>query len=176
MITPRATEGLDAHRSAAAAFETAVSQIPAEVWAQPAAPGKWSPAEITEHLARSYESHLTELRGGPGIRVRVKGLKLFILRWTVMPKLLRTGRFPEGVRAPSEVAPVTPAGTREAGVARFRELAATFEGEMAGRLEVGKGRITHPFFGKLTLDQALRFVELHVRHHGRQLPGASRMT
>lgn len=173
-MNPREMEaGLSALHEAAAEFTEAVLATPEEAWCSECAPGKWSPSEITEHLSLSYETHLAELRGGPGLRIRIKGIKRLLLRLLVLPKLLRTGRFPRPVRAPGEVAPRNPDPDRASALARFQRVAAEFETELRARLASGKGGLTHPFFGKLSGEQSLRFVELHVRHHRGQLPVAT---
>jgi hypothetical protein len=33
-------------------------------------------------------------------------------------------------------------------------------------------RLTHPYFGWLTLEEAVRFCEVHVKHHAARLPEA----
>lgn len=165
---PRAA--LDAHRDAAREFHAAAEALAPEGWTAAPIPGKWSPAEITEHLSLSYDAHVGELVRGLVIPVKVKGLKRIILRLTVMPRLLRTGNFPPGVRAPRGVVPAGPGGDRPTVLRRFADCAAAFEAAMRAQLDAGRGRMTHPFFGGLTAWQGIRFVELHVRHHRRQLP------
>ena len=137
---------------------------------EPAAPGKWSAAELTEHLCLTYDGVLKELGGGPGVRVRVTGFKLLVIRWLVMPRFLGKGFVPPGVRAPREVVPTHPNPDRAAALTRFRNRALEFEQAIAPRLADRKGRVTHPFFGQLTMAQGLRFVEVHLRHHTKQLP------
>ncbi len=158
------------HRDAVNRFVAAVSALPAERWTEPAAPGKWSPAELTEHLSMTYDGVLRELAGGPGIRVRFTGLKLFMVRLVVMRRFLGQGIVPPGVRAPKEVVPVSANPDRTAALARFQSRAADFEREIGSRLADRKGRVTHPFFGRLTMAQGLRFAEVHLRHHTKQVP------
>ena len=103
--------------------------------------------------------------------MRVKGSWLFRLgvRLKFLPRLLREGAIPPGVRAPREVRPAIPAGDREQALERFRTLAGDFEREITARKGSGGGSLTHPYFGKLDPDRGIRFVEVHIRHHTRQL-------
>jgi hypothetical protein len=165
-------DGLAGHRGAVERFVASARTISPDRWAEPVSPGKWSPAEIAEHLSLTYDRILAELNGGPPVRVKVKGFKLLLLRLTVMPRFLGAGYVPPGVRAPREILPVAANPDRAQSLARFEERAAEFERVMAERLPMGKLRVTHPFFGRLTLVQGVRFVEVHLRHHTKQLPSA----
>lgn len=164
---------IEGHRDAVDRFVGSAMAVLEARWAEAAAPGKWSPAEIAEHLSLTYDGVLRELAGGPGVRVRVKGLKLLVLRLLVMPKFLGQGFVPPGVRAPSEVVPQKADRDRGASLARFQERAGEFERVIGGRLADRAGRISHPFFGRLTMSQGLRFVEVHLRHHTKQLTANS---
>jgi hypothetical protein len=136
---------------------------------EPTAPGKWSPAELTEHLTLTYDGVLVELAGGPPIRVRFTGLKLLVVRLMVMRRFLGQGFVPPGVRAPKEVVPLNANPDRNAALAGLEARAAEFEREIAPRLSDRAGRVTHPFFGRLTMAQGLRFAEVHIRHHTKQM-------
>jgi len=146
--------------------------LPESSWVEPRAPGKWSRAELTQHLILTYEGLVAELSGGPGIRVRFKGVKLLALRLFVLPRFLRRGVFPPGVRSPKEVAPSGGDPDRAAAIGRLEASCLAFEEAIAAGAARGNGRITHPFFGPLSLGQGVRFAEVHLRHHTRQLPGS----
>ena len=49
-------------RRAVGAFVAAARAVPAYAWTRPAAPGKWSPGQVTEHVALAYELSLAVLR------------------------------------------------------------------------------------------------------------------
>jgi uncharacterized damage-inducible protein DinB len=161
---------LEGHRSAVGRFLGALEAVPDARWTEPAAPGKWSAPQIAEHLSLTYDGIIAELRGGPGIRVRVKGLKRIMIRLLVMPAFLREGKIPPGVQTPREAAPGPGDPDRGAVQARFTALAEEFERVMAAKMAEGRGRVTHPFFGSLSLAQGLRFIEVHIRHHTKQVP------
>lgn len=162
--------GLPGHRDAVEIFLDRADAVPAARWAEPRAPGKWSPAELTEHLSLTYDGVLQELLGGVGVRVRVKGFRRLMIRWLVMPRFLNHGFVPAGVRAPREVVPAGVSPDKAAGLDRFRGRARDFEQAIAPLLHDRQRRVTHPFFGPLTMAQGLRFVEVHLRHHTKQLP------
>lgn len=159
-----------AHRDAVAVFLSRAREVSVESWKSARAPGKWSPAEIAEHLSLTYRHLLGELRGGPPARVKGSRLFRFVARYRFLPKLLRDGTIPPGVRAPREVRPQMPTEERTEALERFQALAGEFEEEITRRRASGGGALTHPYFGALDLDRGIRFVEMHLRHHTRQLP------
>lgn len=157
------------HREAVAVFLFRARKVSEETWKMPRAPGKWSPAEIAEHLSLTYQHLLRELRGGPPARVKGSRLFRFVARYRFLPKLLRDGTIPPGVRAPREVRPQMPAEERTEALERFQALSVEFEEEITSRRGSGGGTLTHPYFGTLDADRGIRFVEVHIRHHTRQL-------
>ena len=43
----------------------AASERCADVWITPRAPGKWSPSQVVEHVARTFEESANLMSGGP---------------------------------------------------------------------------------------------------------------
>jgi len=167
----RTRDALLAHSEAVRCFRERAAGVPDAAWMAEPAPGRWSPAQLTEHLRMTYGGLAGELAGGPGIRVRLKGFRLLVARLYFMPRLLKSGVFPPGVRAPKEVVPANPNPDREAALLGFAEQAGVFERLIEPRLSARSGGNTHPFFGRLTPEQSLRFAEIHTRHHARQISG-----
>lgn len=162
------------HHAAAADFAAAAEALEDGVWEAPRAPGKWSPAEIVEHLSLAYDVLLGELAGGAGMALRTRWWQRALLRWTLVPRLLGGARFPRGAIAPRETRPSGGTADRAAAVARFRERAATFERAIAeARRERPDGRLTHAYFGSSSYEDALLLSARHVQHHRAQLPGAA---
>ena len=93
------------HAAAVEQFASIVRQLPSEAWDRPVSPGKWTPAEITSHLIESYRILRSELRGGPGMALRLSAVRRWVFRHTVLPRILATGHFPAGARAPRETRP-----------------------------------------------------------------------
>lgn len=159
------------HLDAAAELAASAERIPPERWMSPRAEGKWSPAETVEHLALAYDALLRELAGGPGMAVRTKLWQRVLLRFTMIPKLLRGGRFPAGARAPRETRPQSANPDQKAAVAGFRERAAQFDAQVAAAMTSGRRvRLTHAYFGKAGVAEAMLLCARHVQHHQKQLP------
>jgi hypothetical protein len=57
------------HSAAASAFAKTAGAMKPDVWSTPLAEGKWSPAQVTEHLNRTYQMTLGELRGKGGLQL-----------------------------------------------------------------------------------------------------------
>jgi DinB family protein len=163
------------HREAIETVVRAVRSVDTQVWEVACAPGKWSPAEIAEHLALAYGPPLAELEGGAGYALRVKGWKQRLVRWRYLPVILERGAFPPGVKAPREARPSGHAGSPEAAIARLTESASRFERRLAEAQANGPVRLTHAYFGKLTAPQILKLLAVHARHHRAQLPDAARI-
>ena len=157
------------HREAVARFTDVAEAVTRDRWAQPLAPGKWSPAELTLHLALATEVMLRELATGAPPRVITTWWQRALLRWTVRPRLLAGAPFPR-VRSPREARPDGQSAEQTATIARLRARAAELEEAIddAARTRP-RARLTHPYLGAFSLREALRFSALHVRHHLAQL-------
>jgi hypothetical protein len=157
------------HRSSIGEFITVAEAIPPSDWESPLSPGKWNPAQVAEHLRLTYEILDRELSGHPGVRVRTSWWLRLILRFRVLPGILREGRIGEGAQAPREVRPGPGPFPRAAILSQLRAIAADTEAALAGRLEQPGAGITHHVFGRLSPARALRFLAVHNAHHTRQL-------
>lgn len=144
------------------------SQDPAG-WAQAREPGKWSPAEIAQHLLLSYEVVQAELDGGAGFRIVLPWWKRLPLRWVVLPKIL-AGRFPKGAPAPREARPRTGAASPAEAARVLRDRAEKFERSLVQAHAARPVRLTHAYFGRLTAPQMLKLAAAHAAHHAAQFP------
>ncbi len=162
-------QAADEHRRAVDECAATIRSVAGADWESARDPRKWSPAQVAEHLAVSYEPLLSELGGGAGMRLVVPWWKRRILRWKFLPSIL-AGTFPRGVPAPREIRPTSTAPTPEAGAQRLTECAGVFVDRFARAHAAGRARLTHPYLGTLADAVALRFLTSHVRHHRRQLP------
>ena len=163
------------HASAAAELADTAAAIPSNRWLEPRHPGKWSPAEIVEHLTLAYDTLLREIDGGGGMQIRTKLWQRVLLRLTLVPRLLRGAPFPANARAPRETRPSVSDPDQSAAVARFRERAAKLEASadsaVASRRRV---RLTHAYFGSSALPEAMLLCARHVQHHQKQLAESER--
>ena len=157
---------LHAHRQAVQAFLASARAVPPELWNRPRAEGKWSPGQIAEHLALSYEASAGVLHGrAPGPvppRLLRPLLRTFLLR-----PVLWLGRFPAPSKAPEILQPGPSPAAAPVLLDRLEAAAAAFESAAS---EVRGPDIDHPAFGRLPLTDLVRLQEIHTRHHHLQMP------
>lgn len=133
---------------------------------QRAPPGKWTPAQIVEHLAISLERSARGFEKATGGRHRRPATPLErVACWLV----LGLGWTPPGVRAARGTSPAARVEAADA-ERHFRDgLAhwATLESRAIG----GDPRtfVHHPRLGDLDLEEWLRFHAWHCRHHAKQI-------
>lgn len=160
------------HAESAAAFAQTAEAIAPEAFTAPVAPGKWSPAQIVDHLIRSYDGLLQELAGGAGPEVKTKPWQRAVLRWTLVPRILRGAGFPRGARAPREIRPAESPADRASLLAAFRERRDRFDAAIRrAREERPHAKLTHAYFGSYPLADALLMCARHIDHHRAQIPG-----
>ena len=162
-------EPLALHEKALAEFLASAEALRSDDWSHATHPGKWSPAEIVEHVRLSFVTLRESVQGGPEMHAVLTGWKAAIARWFVMPKILRTGRFPKGARAPREVRPKNPSASREEGVAGVRAAARELEAALRSDPDLGSHRVVHPYFGSIPLTTSVHLLAQHIRHHRNQL-------
>lgn len=156
------------HTEAVSTLAATAARAPEAQWRDPRTEGKWSPAEIVEHLTITYDVLLRELAGGGGMAIRTSLWQRMLLRVTMVPRILRGDGFPKGARAPREVRPQMPAHGRQQALARFEQRAATFAAAAADARH-SRARLTHAYFGKSSLKNTLVFCARHIEHHRAQL-------
>lgn len=131
--------------------------------------GRWSIAEIVEHLDRTYTGTVKGLdrcldAGTP--RVTTQTVRGRMRRWVVVS----LGVFPAGIEAPRHVVP--------AGQTPLSELLARVAAHLAdmdaalgrARDRFGRGPVLdHPILGPFTTAHWARFHRVHTRHHCRQI-------
>lgn len=162
-------ELLALHDAAAREFTQTVERVPLSRWMQRPSADAWSPAEITEHLARTYSQYAGEARGKNPLRIRLRLPRRLLARAFVKPRLLAGAPFPKA-RAPRTLQPVSGPRTPVDGVALFRATGAACLrdlGLLADRRPHRK--LVHPYLGALPLYEVVQFAVLHIRHHHRQL-------
>jgi len=140
-------------------------------WNDARAPGKWSPAQVSEHVARALEEAANVIAGRPSklptLPRVVRPVAGFFLR-----RIVKSGKFPQAktnrAMNPAGSAPSVPASPTEA---RTRLHAALSAFERECRARVGTGRpVESPAFGVVSVEEYARFTELHTRHHIKQIP------
>jgi hypothetical protein len=167
------TSLISEHDVAVDQFVAAARCFSLDAWTRPLAPGKWSPAEITSHVFEAYRVLRSELDGSAGMRMLGSSLRRWILRRTMMPRLLAGRPFPPGVRAPREIRPREIQDDTALALAMLKSQAQAFTRELTSRAGAGPVRLTHAYFGALTPRQGLQLLTVHTRHHARQLATAA---
>jgi hypothetical protein len=131
--------------------------------------GRWSIAEIIEHLDRTYTGTVKGLErcldaGTP--RVSATSARTRLRRFFVVT----LGWFPTGIQAPRHV---LPAGEMplSALTGRIRSHLADMDAVLVRTTErFGAGPVLdHPILGPFTADDWTRFHRVHTRHHCRQI-------
>jgi len=158
---------IHAHQQEVAKFLSAARSVSAQ-WAQPRAPGKWSPGQVVEHLALAYETNRGILHGRAPMTAP-RWIRPLIRTFGLKP-VLRRGRFIPGSKSPKIFRPgPVPAPPGEL-LQRLEAAAASFEADVAA---LKSETLDHPFFGRLGFSDFVRLQEIHTRHHRGQLARAS---
>ncbi|HEV8510190.1 MAG TPA: DUF1569 domain-containing protein [Gemmatimonadales bacterium] len=131
--------------------------------------GKWTPAQIVEHLAlglewsaekfRARRNHAAMSRRPRTPAEQIARLFIFGLRW-----------FPPRRKAPERSVPA-PAIGRAAAEAHFLSGIESWDQLERELLPARRSDlfVKHPRIGDLTLEEWMRFHLIHARHHARQI-------
>src|SRR2546422_10609082 len=114
-------------------------------WTTPRAPGKWSPSQVVEHVARSLDESANVVSGAPSKFPTLPFFLRPVVRAFLFNRVLRTNAFPKAKtnKAMNPASgPATPAEGRarlESALARFdRECRACASGGRSEERRVGK--------------------------------------
>lgn len=162
-------EAVDEHRTALAAFLDAAEDVRESAWGAPWGPGKWTRAQVAEHLALSYEAAIREVTSGVAMAGKLPPLRQKLLRLILLPHILFHRSIPGRPRSPREIRPGEVTAPRAETLRRLRDLGDRFEHEMERAYHAGGGQLTHPYFGAIGAVKAMRFVAIHLEHHTRQI-------
>lgn len=141
-----------------------------ETWDHPRAPGKWSPAQVVEHVARSLEASATDMAGEASGLPALPAPLRFLARTLLFKRVVRSGRFPRA-RTNRAMNPERGPATPAEGVERLQAAWKTYDEATQRRASVQESAASRTF-GTVPLQDYLRFQELHVRHHRKQIPEA----
>jgi hypothetical protein len=148
----------------------AAAERSAATWTTPRAPGKWSPSQVVEHIARGLEEASNVVSGAPSIPMPPALLRplarLFFYR------ILKKDAFPKGFKAHKAMNPTSgPATPAEARV-QLEGAFARFDQECRRRAASGQ-HVVSTGFGTVSIEDFVRFSAIHTRHHCKQMPGAT---
>ncbi len=164
------TTAIEKHRTVIADYVRTASRIDEQIWRQPVAAEKWTPAQITDHLILTYEMLVKQIRGEQSMQMQYGFPLRQILRLAVLPKIYRTRRLPRGAKAPSEIMPEDSKMPRQTALKQLEKLSGAFENEILSRRNDKKFRLTHHVFGEIKPLKGIDFIAIHTEHHARQLP------
>jgi hypothetical protein len=149
------------------AIESATSGMNAEQlsWSRD---GKWSAAEVLEHLSLAYRS-TTKLMDRCLQQGHADRRKASVKQWVATLLVVRIGYFPSGRTAPE--------WTRPRGIDPATAVDQVREALIAMDLKIGKTQAKfgggvlalHPIIGPLTAQQWRKFHWEHTRHHMKQV-------
>ena len=159
------------HDAAAESLARTAENVDPQKWLVPRAAGKWTPAQVVDHLSRVYEVVTNEVEGGQGMRLRMTFPQRLFLRMMFLGRILRGGYFPENAPAPYETRPGEGIADQSAAIAEFRARAAKFAAAVAKAHDgEARVRVSHAYFGTAPVDKATLLCARHIEHHEKQLP------
>jgi hypothetical protein len=151
-----ARESIDAFLEAADRCES--------TWATPVAPGKWSPAQIVEHVARAWEEAAKDIRGESSRMMQVPAPLRLVTRFAFRRVIQRDALFKAKTNKAMNPGrgPESPTAGRDRLEAAWRE----FESTRRGLVGPARSRV----FGRVKVEDYIRFQAIHTLHHAKQLP------
>ena len=148
----------------------AAAERSAATWTTPPAPGKWSPSQVVEHVARGLDEGANVVSGAPSIPMPPAFLRLVARLFFY--RILKKDAFPKGFKAHKAMNPTSgPATPAEARV-RLEEAFARFDQECRRRAASGQ-HVVSTGLGMVSVEDLVRYSALHTRHHCKQMPGAT---
>jgi hypothetical protein len=162
--------------TALAASRDAIDQLmvagerTATAWSAPRAPGKWSPSQIVEHVARSLEESANMAAGRPSKFPKLPAVVHPIVRGLLFKRVLRKAAFPKA-KTNKAMNPASGPATLADGRVRLETAHQKFA-EACRQAASHRERMRTTIFGAVAVEDYVRFMELHTRHHGKQMADA----
>lgn len=159
--------------AALAAIKEAVDQLIAAgeqtgaAWTASRAPGKWSPSQIVEHVARSLEESANVAAGRPSKFPKLPAVVHPLVRGLLFKRVLKNEAFPKA-KTNKAMNPESGPATAADGRARLETAHKKFD-EACRQLASRGERMRTTVFGAVPVEDYVRFMELHTRHHGKQM-------
>lgn len=141
-------------------------------WTTPVQLRGWSPAQITDHLTRTYDFGSSVIEGRMAEHRLPGPVRWMINRFWFAPAV-RNGRFTGKAKAPTFFQPHLSSSAPEELLARLRAASERFAALVEREVSRGTTSVEHPMFGTIPLLQFLELQVIHVRHHRAQLPQPS---
>lgn len=136
-------------------------------WTSPRAPGKWSPSQIVEHVARSLEESANMAAGRPSKFPKLPALIHPVVRSLLFKRVLRNAAFPKA-KTNKAMDPASGPATPAEGRARLETAHQKFD-EACRQIASRGDRVRTTIFGAVRVEDYVRFTEIHTRHHNGQM-------
>ena len=136
-------------------------------WTAARAPGKWSPSQIVEHVARSLEESANMAAGRPSKFPKLPAVVHPVIRTVLFKRVLKNAAFPKA-KTNKAMDPASGPATPSDGRARLESAHQKFDDACRQIASHGK-RMRTTIFGAVRVEDYVRFMELHTRHHGKQM-------
>ena len=149
----------------------AAAERSAATFTTPRAPGKWSPSQVVEHVARGLEEGANVVSGAPSIPMPPAFLRP-LLRLFLFNRILKKDALPKGFKAHKAMNPTSGPATPAQARVRLEGALARFDQECRRRVASGQ-HVVSTGFGTVSVEDFVRFNALHTRHHCKQMPGAT---
>ena len=136
-------------------------------WQTAPAPGKWSPSQVVEHVARVLEEAGHVVAGTPSKFPTLPAFVRLVLRTLFFKRIVSKGTFPKSRAAKSfnpASGPATPADARR----RVEAALSTFDQACRARAETGQP-VASGVFGSVPVEDFAKFMAVHTRHHVKQI-------
>lgn len=157
----------DVLRTAAGAFKARALRVPDSAWNASPKPGRWSPAQVVDHVGVSTRVAHDAILG----RAHFFRLPKFVrpLAGALLFKRTLAKGLPKKSKGPAVMAPAVTPSPREQLIRRLDEEIESLAGAAQTLARSGITHFEHTVFGRLSVADYLRFNALHVDHHREQL-------
>ena len=157
-------KAIEVNRAAVNEF-LATSDSVADSWTTERAPGKWSPSQVVEHVARVYEESADLVAGSPSKFPNFPTFLRPVMRGLFFNRMLKKETFSNAKTFKPFDPESGPSSTAE-GRERLESALGKFEKAVQAQ---NADMVTSGVFGKVTKSDYVRFQALHTRHHQKQL-------
>jgi hypothetical protein len=120
-----------------------------------------------EHVARSLEESANMATGRPSKFPSLPGVVQPIVRGLLFKRVLRKGAFPKA-KTNKAMNPASGAATAVEGRARLETAHQKFD-EACRQIAAQDVRMRTTIVGAVPVEDYVRFMEFHTRHHGKQM-------
>ena len=147
-----------------------VTQHARDNWTTPRAHNKWSPAQVVEHVARSFDEGAKLVAGEDNILPTMPSFARPLMRMFFFDRIIKKGKFPT-VKTVDPLDPESGPDSPEAAADRINASLERFVASCQACANKG-GDVNSGAFGKVSVEDYANFMALHTVHHTAQIPTA----